>query len=358
MRERLHIRHMDGYTPGLQPEGDVIKLNTNENPFPPSRVVMARLADIPSTTLQRYPDPSAAAFRIAAARVHGLTPDQVIATNGGDELLRLALTTFVDPWRPVGIVSPGYGVYSTLAAIHQAMVSEVSLTNAWDLPTSAASHWNDAGAQLAFLTNPHAPSGTLFPLSVIEKLADAFKGVLVIDEAYVDFVDPARKHDATTLIAQAPNILLLRTLSKGYSLAGLRLGYGLGDKRLIGPMLGKTKDSYNVDAIAQALGTAALDDQAYAKASWEEVRRERATLSESLRVLGFDVVPSETNFLLVSMPAHRSRHTAAELYAKLIERSIFVRWFDTERLRDKLRITIGNREEHVALVAALREIID
>ena len=318
---------------------------------------MARLADILPVTLQRYPDPSASAFRLAAARVHGLAPDQIVATNGGDELLRLALTTFADPGRPIGIVSPGYGLYSVLAAVHQSPLSEVPLTDTWQLPESTASRWNAAGAQLAVLTNPHAPSGALFPIATIERLAASFEGVLLIDEAYVDFVEPAAGCDTTKLLARCPNVLLLRTLSKGYSLAGLRFGYGLGDERLIKPILGKTKDSYNVDTIAQLLAASALDDQAYARASWEAVRKERATLSRHLRDIGFGVAPSQANFLLVSVPAHRPGSDATELYAKLMDRKIYVRWFDAARLRDKLRVTVGTPEENSALIRALRQIM-
>jgi histidinol-phosphate aminotransferase len=357
MYEREHIRQIAGYVPGMQPDGSAIKLNTNENPFPPSQRVMARLADVQPFMLQRYPDPGAAVFRSTAAHTHGVTPDQVVATNGGDELLRLALATFSDPGRPVGIVSPGYGLYSVLADLHQAPIADVPLTETWQLPEMTASHWNEAGAQLAFLTNPHAPSGALFPIAVVERLATSFRGVLVIDEAYVDFVDPFLGYDATTLIARCPNVLLLRTLSKGYSLAGLRLGYGLGSEQLIRPILGKTKDSYNVDAIAQLLAVAALEDQPHAQASWEMVRRERQTLSRHLQDLGFVVAPSQTNFLLASAPACGPRIDAHELYARLMDRRIFVRWFDADRLRDKLRITIGTSEENAALVSLIEQIM-
>ena len=355
MYERDHIRQIAGYVPGEQPDVSAIKLNTNENPFPPSPRVMARLSDVRPFMLQRYPDPSATAFRSAAARLHGLAPDQVVVTNGGDELLRLAFATFSDPGRPVGIVTPGYGLYSVLADLHQAPIAAVALTETWQLPATTADRWNEAGAQLAFLTNPHAPSGTLFPIPLIEKLAASFRGVLVVDEAYVDFVDPSLGYDAVPLIARCPNLLLLRTLSKGYSLAGLRLGYGLGDARLIHPVLGKTKDSYNVDAIAQMLATAALDDQAHAALSWDAVRREREALSRRLRELGFDSAPSQANFLLVSMPAQGPR--AFDLYARLMDHKIYVRWFDVDRLRDKLRITVGTAQEHDALISAIKQIL-
>jgi histidinol-phosphate aminotransferase len=356
MYERAHIGRMGGYIPGTQPRIGAIKLNTNENPFPPGPRVMAQLADVPARVLQRYPDPLAEEFRCAAARRHKLLPNQVVATNGGDELLRLVLTTFVDPGRCVGVTAPSYGVYSVLAAVHQAPISAVPLTEAWQLPEDSASRWNADGAQLAIVTNPHAPSGMLTPIEAIERLAASFRGVLLVDEAYVDFVDPALGHDTTKLVAQHPNLLLLRTLSKGYSLAGLRLGYGLGNAALVAPILNKTKDSYNIDSIAQLLGAAALDDSVHAKASWHYVREERRLLTKALSKLGFVVGPSEANFVLALVPEAPGWRNARDLHAKLEERRIYVRWFDENRLRDQLRISIGTSEENQAFVNAIEEL--
>jgi histidinol-phosphate aminotransferase len=354
--ERAHLQQMKGYVPGAQPRGDAIKLNTNENPYPPSVAVMAALAMVSARALQRYPDPTAQEFRRAAANLHHLALDQVVATNGGDELLRLALTTFAEPTRPIGLVTPSYGLYSVLAAIHQAPLSAVPLTETWQLPDDTAERWNTDGAQLAIVANPHAPSGALTPIAAIERLAATFRGVLVVDEAYVDFADPALDYDATKLIARYPNLLLLRTLSKGYSLAGLRLGYGLGNAELVAPILELTKDSYNVDAIAQILGTVALTQNAYARSSWEAVRKGRADLTRKLDELGFDVAASQANFLLVSVPADAGWGDAQTLHAKLAERRIYVRWFDEDRLRDRLRVSIGTPEENAVLVGALQEI--
>ncbi len=357
MYERAHFNSMKGYVPGTQPGGDAVKLNTNENPLAPSPKVMRALSDLPGRFLQRYPDPLANDFRRVAAKLHGLEPEQVVATNGGDELLRLAITTFVDPGRPIGIATPSYGLYSILAGIHQAPLSTVALTEAWEFPEETAIRWNEDGAQLALITNPHAPSGALAPLSTLERLAATFRGALLVDEAYVDFVDPKLEYDATTLLGRYRNVLLLRTLSKGYALAGLRLGYGLGDAALIAPILGKTKDSYNVDALAQRLGATALDDIEYSKASWAYVRDKRARLAEALIELGFDVEPSQTNFVLAS-PHRRTRPQAArDLHIKLEARGIYVRWFDEDRLRDRLRISVGTSEENTALVKVLRELL-
>ncbi|MBR7653378.1 histidinol-phosphate transaminase [Brucella oryzae] len=347
---------MSGYVPGTQAGPDTIKLNTNENPFPPSPAVMAALAEITPRALQRYPDPMANGFRDAVAQLHNLPRDQIIATNGGDELLRLAVTTFVEPGRAIGVVTPGYGVYSVLAEIHRAPLSQVHLDESWGLAPDTAARWNADGAQLALITNPHAPSGKLFALPALEQLAITFQGVLLIDEAYVDFVDPDLNYDATSLLARHSNVLLLRTLSKGYALAGLRLAYGLGSEILIKPMLEKTKDSYNVDAIAQALGVRALQDRAYAAASWDHVRQERERLTLKMRAMGFMVEPSQTNFLLVSPPINSEWDEAPKLQNTLESRNIYLRWFNEERLREQLRITIGTCEENDTLIQTLHSL--
>jgi histidinol-phosphate aminotransferase len=352
--ERAHLKAMQGYTPGQQPDTLAVKLNTNENPYPPGPAVAHALSSFPLEMLRRYPDPLAGAFRASAARLHRLAPSNVIATNGGDELLRLALTTFLDPGKPLGLLTPSYSLYSVLAAIQGSPEASVPLGNDWSIPEDTAERWNAAGAPLAIVTNPHAPSGTLASTAELHQLARTFRGVLLIDEAYVDFVDPEIGHETSAMVAACPNVLLLRTLSKGYSLAGLRLAYGLGDAELVAPMLSKTKDSYNVDAIAQALGTAALDDVRSAAGSWEAVRHERKILDLALTEIGFACPPSQANFLLATVPAGGRWHSAENIYRSLMARGTFVRWFDEEGLRDKLRISIGTSEENRHLVEALR----
>jgi histidinol-phosphate aminotransferase len=159
--ERAHLKVMQGYTPGQQPDTPAIKLNTNENPYPPGPAVAQALSSFPLDMLQRYPDPLAGAFRAGVARLHRLAPANVIATNGGDELLRLALTTFLDPGKPLGLLTPSYSLYSVLATVHGSPLASVPLGNDWSVPDNTAERWNAAGAPLAIMTNPHAPSGTL-----------------------------------------------------------------------------------------------------------------------------------------------------------------------------------------------------
>ncbi len=351
MYERSNIRRMTGYVPGEQPRGPAIKLNTNENPLTPSDALMKALSDITPTMLQRYPDPSAAKLRGAIADYHGCDVDQVIATNGSDELLRLAITTFAAPEHAIGVVEPGYNLYGVLASIQDCPVARAVLEDDWQVPADIAERWNKAGARLALLANPHAPSGLLIPSGTIARLAAEFQGALLVDEAYVDFADPVHAHNLVSLIDYHPNLLLVRTLSKGHSLAGLRLGYGLGRASLVGPMLTKVRDSYNVDAIAQHVATIAFGDVETTRKSWTFVRSERQRLSEALRGRGFHVFPSEANFVLVRVPECLGR--ASGLYEALAAGHIHVRWFDQARLDACLRITIGTTTENDCLLRAI-----
>lgn len=354
--ERDTIARMSGYLPGEQPARTVVaKLNTNENPYPPCDAVMDSLRGIGGDALRRYPSAMADGFRAEAARVHGLAPENVIATNGGDELLRLAITTFLEPGDQLGIAEPGYSLYPVLAALNASPLFRVPLADDWSLPADSAERWNDAGIRLAMLVNPHAPSGRLTPVAAIEPIARAFRGVLLLDEAYVDFIDPELGYDSTPLVRDLPNVLLLRTMSKGYSLAGLRFAYGLGAATLIEPMLTKTKDSYNVDAVSQTLATASLRHRDEAARTWQAVRAERTRLAAALADRGYACPPSQTNFLLATVPPAHAGNAQA-VYRALADDGIYVRWFDQDRLRDKLRITVGTPQENDALLAALARI--
>lgn len=354
--ERSNIQRMQGYVPGKQPlDANAQKLNTNENPYPPSPAVMHALTTTTAESLRKYPPPLAEAFRETAAKLHGVSAEHVIATNGGDELLRLAITTFVEPGRPIGVLEPSYSLYPVLADIHDSPVVQVDADAGYRIPTDFAERVNAAGVQLTLLVNPHAPSGTLTDATTLLQLAAKLNGVLLVDEAYIDFVDPALNHTLTPHVARTKNLLLLRTMSKGYGLAGLRYGYGLGHADLIAPMLHKTRDSYNVDVIAQRLATAALQDQAYASDTWQRVRSERARVTEGLQALGFHVPPSQSNFVLATVPP--AKLSAVELRDALeIRHGLLVRYFNAPGLTDKLRITIGTPEQNTRLLAGLTEL--
>ncbi|MEX2335213.1 MAG: aminotransferase class I/II-fold pyridoxal phosphate-dependent enzyme, partial [Pseudohongiella sp.] len=220
--ERPNIREMAGYTWGEQPaQKQVIKLNTNENPYPATASVAEVLKNLRVDELRRYPQPFANGFRDVAAAAHGVSRDNIMATNGGDELLRLAITTFVDAGQTLGMAEPSYSLYPVLAAVQGCKVSRVNLEKDWSLPRDFAAQLNAADTRLTFVVNPHAPTGQLLPVSRLREIAAEFKGVLVIDEAYVDFIDPLCNYNAVPLVHEFDNVMFLRTMSKGYSLAGL-----------------------------------------------------------------------------------------------------------------------------------------
>ncbi len=349
--ERPNIESMSGYVPGEQPgAADVVKLNTNENPYPASAAVATALAGIRVDQLRRYPSPTAQGFRQVAADYHNLHSDNIIPTNGGDELLRLAVTTFAGPGDVVAIAEPSYSLYPVLTDIQGCRLQRVPLLDNWSLPSDFTAILNDAGARLAILVNPHAPTGILMPAATLISIARGFNGVLLVDEAYVDFVDPRQMYDLTPAVRELDNLLLLRTLSKGFSLAGLRFGYGIGAASLLAPMMFKTRDSYNTDFISQHLASAALSSADEARTTWTRVRNERLRLAEELEKLGLPCLPSQSNFLLAQCS---SAEAARNTYENLKRQGILIRYFAQNRLQDKLRITVGTPEQNQQLLRHL-----
>lgn len=343
---RSTVARMSGYTPGEQPRpGDrVIKLNTNENPYPPAPKVFEAIRAIGADALRRYPSPLADDFRRVAARVHGVAPDQVLAGNGSDDILQIALRCYCAPGDVLASPDPTYSLYPVLAELADVRFVTVPWETGWSLPTEALLA---TGARALFFANPNAPSGTWVDPAVVGALAARTGALVLVDEAYVDFAAGS----CLPLLSRHENVLITRTLSKGYGLAGLRFGYALGHAALIEQMA-KVKDSYNCDAIAIAAASAALDDQAYAREQWNRVRSERDRVSAGLVRLGYDVIPSQANFVLATAPG---RAYAKPIYERLKARGILIRFFDRPGLADKLRITIGTPEENDALLAALAE---
>ena len=353
--ERDNISRMAGYSYGEQPDDEsVIKLNTNENPYPCSPDVQQALTTISTDSLRRYPPALANNFRTAAAELHGVKVENIIATRGGDELLRLLFSTFANPGDVIAMTEPTYSLYPVLAQIQDARVLGLPLADDWSLPGDFADAANNARAKMTFVVNPHAPSGKLIPSDEIRQLAANLDSILLVDEAYVDFIDPAHHYNCLDLVSDHENVIFLRSLSKGYGLAGLRFGYGIGHASLIEPMLTKTRDSYNIDAISQQLASAALIDQEYARNTWEMVRTSRASLSISLEERGFNSVDSESNFLLATVPGSAS---AQALYEGLKELNILVRFFNVSGLDDKLRMTVGTEQENAALLKAVDKLL-
>ncbi len=344
---RENIEKMVGYTPGEQPGAGerVIKLNTNENPYPPSPAAMKALAGLNGDALRRYPDPLATRFRRVVAEVLGLPLDWIIAGNGSDEILTMILRACVGPADGVAYSMPTYVLYRTLTQIQAGRCVEVPYDDGFALPVDALA---EASAAVTFAASPNSPSGTVYSVEQLENLAGKLRGVLVVDEAYVDFADG----DCLEIVRRRENVIILRTLSKGYSLAGLRLGFGVGSPAVL-EGLWKVKDSYNVDAVAAAVGAAAFADQDYKNANAEKVKSSRAKLAEQLTALGFSVWPSQANFLLTRPP----KGDAEAIYQGLKAGGILVRYFNQTGLEDKLRITVGTDEQNAAMVKALRKMI-
>jgi histidinol-phosphate aminotransferase len=345
---RARVREMDGYTPGEQPLPDerVVKLNTNENPFGPSDKVMAAIANVDKETLRRYPNPTADRFREAAADVLGVTPDMIIAGNGSDDILTIATRAFIPADGTLAAPNPTYSLYSVLAGLQDSQFVPVAWEEDWSLPTDALVA---SKANAIYLANPNAPSGTYVSPTKVAELAKAFDGALLVDEAYVDFAED----NCLSLVRDHDNVLICRTLSKAYCLAGLRFGYAVGQPELIRELT-KVKDSYNCDAIAIAAATAAISDQAYYKEKWEFVKLERQRLSSELTQMGWSVLPSQANFILAAVPDGRGR----EAYLGLKRQGILVRYFDQPGLRDKIRITVGLSHQNNALLAGIKALAE
>jgi histidinol-phosphate aminotransferase len=348
---RPAVRAMPGYTPGEQ-ISDLVKLNTNEGAFPPSPRVMATLAAIADESLRLYPDPVSARLRAAAAGRFGVPADQILAGNGSDDCLTILYRGFLDPGDKVACPWPTYGLYDTLASLQGAELVRVAFRQngrRWDLPADLARQ----RAKMIILANPNNPSGTLVPVEELRRLCDAAPGaVVVVDEAYVDFALGAGI-DASMLpyLGQHPNVVVLRTMSKSYSLAGARLGLLFAAAPLVAELV-KVKDSYNVNAVTQAIGVAALEDRSYHEQCVRQTLDQRARLERELEAMGWTWPESAANFLLCEIGER-----AEEVYGALKQEGLLVRWWKAPELRTKLRISVGNPDENDHLVAALKRLV-
>ena len=334
---------MTGYVPGEQPAAGqrVVKLNTNEAAFPPSDAVLEAIRSVSAEDLRRYPDPRATKFRQAVADRFGVGVDMVIAGNGSDDILTVVTRAYVPPGGRVASPWPTYSLYPTLCQIQGAEFVAVDWEDGWSLPTDALLATK---ADAIYLANPNAPSGTVVPRDEIADLASRHKGVLLIDEAYADYAD----EHCVELCNEHKNIIVSRTLSKGYALAGLRLGYAIADAGVM-EQLEKVRDSYNVDALAQAAGVAAIRDEAAAQRLWSHVREERERLSAELQSLDFEVNASHANFVLAK------REDARACFETLKASGVLVRYFDKPELANYLRITVGTAAENNAVLACLKQ---
>ena len=372
------VRELHPYVYGEQPKiKGLIKLNTNENPYPPSPKVLAAVKAAADGRLRLYPSPAAQGLREKLAKLHVCHRDNIIVGNGSDELLALATRCFVEPvaafggtppskkssegfrrsagtplrFATVQYFTPSYSLYPVLADIHGAAKNAVPLKPDFGLPTVTELKRGGAwkfDAALTYVTTPNAPSGRGYRTPELEKLCRAQKGVVILDEAYVDFAE----ENAMRLALKYPHVLVARTFSKAYSLCFQRVGYFIGHHDLIAA-LHKIRDSYNVNGLGQVGAVATLNDLKYYRANFKKIIATRDWLSRELTKLGFRVLPSRTNFILVQ-PV---RFTAPEWQHRLRVRKILVRWFDFSEVKNYLRITIGTPAEAVALADAARRIL-
>jgi histidinol-phosphate aminotransferase len=366
------VRGLHPYVPGEQPKiKGLIKLNTNENPYPPSPKVLAATRAAVDARLRLYPNPTAQRLRDKLARLHHCRPENIIVSNGSDEVLAMSVRTFVEPLvgqasrlsragetpaplpskSLVQFFTPSYSLYPVLADIHGASRHAVPLGSDFTFPSLAemkrAGKW-DFRAALTLVTTPNAPSGRGYSTAQLEELCRAQKGVVLLDEAYVDFA----RQDAMALALKYPHVLVARTFSKAYSLCFQRVGYCVGHPGLIAA-LHKIRDSYNVNGLGQVAALATLDDLPHYRANFRQIITTREQLSRDLAALSFQVFPSQTNFILARPP----KHPAEAWLQKLRERKILVRWFSDPLVRDYLRITIGRPEEAAALVKAAKALL-
>jgi len=339
---------MKGYVPGYQPPdiASWIKLNTNENSYPPSpKVVEAILAELgpDGASLRAYPSASSQKLREAAGELYGFDPSWIIMANGSDEVLNNLIRAFAAEGEEIAYVHPSYSYYATLAEVQGARVATYGLTDEFRIADFPERY----EGKLFFLTTPNAPLGPAFPLAYIEELAQRCAGMLVLDETYADFAE----FNALELVKKYENVVITRTLSKSYSLAGMRLGLAIARPEVIAA-LDKIRDHYNLDRLAQAACVAALRDQAHLGECCRMIRGTREWFSAELRAIGYDVIPSQGNYVFATPPDRNGQR----IYDGLFERRILVRHFSDPLLCHGLRISIGTQDEMERTLAAIKEI--
>ena len=336
------------YTPGEQPkQRQFVKLNTNESPFPPAPGVAAAVAE-QARKLQLYSDPEISTLRARLAETYGVSPDQVICVNGSDEVLNFAFMAFADEKSPLAFPDLTYGFYPVFAQLNRIPYEEIPLKDDFSI---------DVGDYLGLnktivIANPNAPTGLYLPLCGIERIVQSNPGhVVIVDEAYIDFGGES----AVSLVSRYDNLLVTQTFSKSRSMAGARLGFGIGSARLIADLntIRYSTNPYNVNRMTEAAGVAALEDGDYFRRNCAAIVENRAWTTEVLQNLGFTVLPSRANFVFASS----SRIGGGELYRKLKERGILVRHFTRPRIENFVRITIGTRDQMQALVDAIESIL-
>ena len=337
---RESIAKMQGYIPGRQPSGVYVKLNANENPYPPSPKVAEALASLACDNLRLYPSSSSAPLRKIASETFGIKPESIVCGNGSDDVFTMIIRTFLNAGDTLAVVDPTYTLYETLAQIQDAKTERHPLKEDYSLPES----FFESKAKLKILPNPNAQTGTLFPEKDLRRLCETAQGAVVLDEAYALFSGKT----SLGLLSEFPNLVVTRTLSKSHSLAGMRIGFGFASEEII-EAFHKVRDSYNVNTVSQAVGAAALLDGTYTEKVVGKILKTKKTFAAGLVALGWEVIPSEGNFLLVKPPSGEAK----EIVKRLEKEGFLVRHFETLRLQDKIRISIGTDEQMEQLLALI-----
>jgi histidinol-phosphate aminotransferase len=345
MPVRPNIRAMAGYVPGEQPrDGQYVKLNTNENPYPPSpRVFEAIRAALTGDKLRKYPEPLGDTFRQVAGPIVGADPEQILIGNGSDDVLTILTRAFVPEGGLVASPTPSYLLYRSLADIQGARFVTVPFTPDWQLPVD----WPGQTPDLVYVANPNSPTGTFVDPVTVAQLAQRLDRPVVLDEAYVDFAEKSG-----IKFTSQPNLIVTRTLSKSYSLAGIRFGFAVARPDVTRELV-KVKDSYNCDVLSLAAATAAIQDQEYLRQTRAKILATRERLTESLCGLGFDVMPSHANFVW----ARRADRPVKSLYEGLKVRKILVRYMNYTDSGDGLRISVGTDAEIDLLLKELAALL-
>jgi histidinol-phosphate aminotransferase len=346
---RANITQMHGYVPGEQPQvPGLIKLNTNENPYPPSPAVLAAMRAAVDDRLRLYPDPTASRLRQKLATRYGFADEQFIIGNGCDDILNLCVRAFCGEGDKLAYCQPSYSLYPVLANIQGAPTVELPLNDQFQLEVHPALLTKLAGVRLTLITQPNAPSGVFLQKVELQRVIEETTGVVVIDEAYVDF---AGDH-CLDFVRDYDNVMVARTLSKAVSFAGMRVGWAVGPVTLINA-LHKVRDSYNVNRLSQVGAEAALDDWDYYEANVRKICATRQRVTAELTHCGCMVLPSQTNFICAKPPAPVK---AKQWFDGLRARNVLIRWWNTDRIRDYVRISIGTEEEMDTFLTASKEI--
>ena len=349
---RANITGMDGYVPGEQPQDQkLIKLNTNENPYFCSPKVKAAIGRVCQMGLQKYPDPQAMAFRMRVADlladdVPGIGPDWILCGNGSDDILTILTRAFVDSGDFVRFANPSYVLYKTLADIQGANCDIVNFQEDWSLGAEFVAPKDNL--RLTYLANPNSPSGTVVLPEQVAQMATALPCPLLVDEAYADFAET----NCLSLVAEHENVMVSRTLSKSYALAGLRFGFLVAQPQVIRE-LAKVKDSYNCDSLSIAGALAAIEDQDWFAETRGAILATRDRLTDELQKLGFICIPSQANFVWCEHPERK----AEELYQQLKNDGVLVRYMNYPDWGDGLRITVGTDEQIDAFLGILISIL-